>query len=296
MNKDVPLLQGPDFYHEADLFRDGGQIVLMQELRQCAARRHRHDFAELVLVLSGTARHETAAGVSQLGTGDFFALEGRQYHAYQEPKGFHLINILIRCADMERKRDALREMSGYAQLFSENGECFVQPRRLLAQELVELTQLARQIGREVTGGREGRALVLDSLLTQLLATACRLAASASQHQGRGDEVGRVMQFLDEHYQEPIYLEQLEALSFLTGRSLQRRFKQILGVSPMQYLLRVRLTCAARLLRETDNKLWEIAELTGFNDEAYFLRQFREETGITPGEYRRRVSEGLPCIR
>jgi transcriptional regulator GlxA family with amidase domain len=62
---------------------------------------------------------------------------------------------------------------------------------------------------------------------------------------------------------------------------------LLRMSPSAYLRTVRVQASRRLLTTTSRTLAEIAAAVGFTDQSHFTKRFREVTGITPGEYRRR---------
>lgn len=66
-----------------------------------------------------------------------------------------------------------------------------------------------------------------------------------------------------------------------------RFAAHTGLGPHQYLLELRLVRARNLLAETDLSVKEIAIQTGFEDEHYFSRYFRQRLNLSPGEWRRR---------
>ncbi len=66
----------------------------------------------------------------------------------------------------------------------------------------------------------------------------------------------------------------------------RRFRAGTGLTPTQYCLERRVMAASRLLAETDRKIEDIAEATGFNDRFYFSRVFRARLRVTPAVYRR----------
>jgi len=72
---------------------------------------------------------------------------------------------------------------------------------------------------------------------------------------------------------------------LSTAQFNRRFRQALGSSPRQYVLRERMGRAATLLRETDLSIKEIAEALGYREVFYFHRQFRQWFGRTPREMR-----------
>ncbi|SDX75725.1 Transcriptional regulator GlxA family, contains an amidase domain and an AraC-type DNA-binding HTH domain [Saccharopolyspora shandongensis] len=69
-------------------------------------------------------------------------------------------------------------------------------------------------------------------------------------------------------------------------SLTRRFRAHTGLAPLQYLLRIRLLEAQRLLEETDVPVEQVATNTGFTSPAVLRRHFRDLTGTTPRDYRR----------
>ena len=70
---------------------------------------------------------------------------------------------------------------------------------------------------------------------------------------------------------------------------RRIFKEYAGVSPQQFLLRARLNKAAELLRSTRLSIKEIAYLSGWEDEYYFSRQFRQKFQMSPQRYRREIT-------
>jgi LacI family transcriptional regulator len=81
---------------------------------------------------------------------------------------------------------------------------------------------------------------------------------------------------------------------LSRSVLERRFSQILGISPKAEILRVRLDRVCRLLAESDLPLAEVAEKAGFEHPEYMSRLFKKKVGITPGEFRKNPGvAGLP---
>jgi len=77
-------------------------------------------------------------------------------------------------------------------------------------------------------------------------------------------------------------------SALSERSLERRFIKILGHTPKDEILRVRLNRAKQLLAETDLSLSIIGEKIGLEHTEYISRIFKKKTGMTPGEFRKKA--------
>ena len=66
----------------------------------------------------------------------------------------------------------------------------------------------------------------------------------------------------------------------------RCFKRYMGVTPMQYLISIRMNRAKELLRNTDYSIQEISSLVGYENPLYFSRLFQRQTGRPPSVYRR----------
>ena len=75
---------------------------------------------------------------------------------------------------------------------------------------------------------------------------------------------------------------------VTASHLIRSFRRYLGVTPKQYMNRMRVNMARELLRYSGKSIEEIAALAGFSEARQMRRVFREIEGIPPGEYRRRT--------
>ena len=94
-----------------------------------------------------------------------------------------------------------------------------------------------------------------------------------------------LQYVEAHYPEKITLEQLAQSAHVSKSECLRCFRVSLQTTPYQYLIEHRLSCATRLLKETDLSIGEIAEQVGFHQVSHFGKCFREKTGCTPKDYR-----------
>ncbi|HSP42047.1 MAG TPA: helix-turn-helix domain-containing protein [Luteolibacter sp.] len=90
---------------------------------------------------------------------------------------------------------------------------------------------------------------------------------------------------DEFANDGLRMEELARLTGLSQSQFNRRFKAVLGVSPKEYQLRVRVRTACRLLESTDWTVARIASHCGFHDHSHFTHTFRRQTGQSPGNYR-----------
>jgi len=97
----------------------------------------------------------------------------------------------------------------------------------------------------------------------------------------------VVLHVDRHYASPISMAEMAKRAGLSTTHFNRRFRQLVRMTPSQYLRTVRVQHARGLLAMTDKPLAEIAAVTGFTDQSHFTRRFRQTTGLTPDAYRRR---------
>ena len=100
------------------------------------------------------------------------------------------------------------------------------------------------------------------------------------------EVAGMIRYLHDNAHRPISIKQALQEMPMSRRSLERKFRQTLGRSPLAELLRVRLRSAQNLLSSTDLPMSTIAEQTGFGSGKQFSTMFHKHLGTTPSVYRR----------
>lgn len=93
---------------------------------------------------------------------------------------------------------------------------------------------------------------------------------------------RVLELIDTHLDARLTIEMLAREVGLSPAHFARAFKESLGRAPHQYLLALRLERARRLLEATGGSLSDIAQRTGFADQAHLTRLFKRAFGTTPG--------------
>lgn len=111
----------------------------------------------------------------------------------------------------------------------------------------------------------------------------RHAAPRCGPEPRGVALAR--EYIHAHYAKDIRLDDLARLALLSPFHFVRAFRRALGAPPHAYLLHARLSAARSLLR-TDMRLADVAQETGFADQAHLTNAFRRTIGLTPGRYRK----------
>ena len=88
---------------------------------------------------------------------------------------------------------------------------------------------------------------------------------------------------------PLTVNTLATLAKMSPSHFSKLFKISLGVSPYQFVLRERIERSKNLLRGSEARIMEIAFQVGFETQAHFTTAFRNLVGITPKEFRRRIT-------
>ena len=98
----------------------------------------------------------------------------------------------------------------------------------------------------------------------------------------------MMQYIIDHYSEPITLNEIAESASVSIEECRRCFKDIIKETPVHYLVSYRVMMGMELLRTTDLDITDIAFRVGFNDSSYFIQAFKKKNGMTPKQYRNQV--------
>jgi AraC-like DNA-binding protein len=94
-------------------------------------------------------------------------------------------------------------------------------------------------------------------------------------------------YLMHHYREDIDLGKLAELVHMAEGSLCRFFKMHVGSSIFEYLNKIKVEFACKLLMDPEIGIFDVCLDSGFNNISHFNKQFRKNTGVTPSEYRKK---------
>lgn len=231
---------------------------------------HRHEFAQMVMVLAGKWRDDSESGRRVLRFGDVLFHPAKITHAHSADAGTEAILI-----------DLMPSLVGdYCALYGNRPrtiQCSFDALEGIPQRLAEELQKPDFI----TGH------LLELLLRQLLTVGAR----AVDRTAPTPWITRVLSFIHCHLSERITVADLTAVAAVSESRFAHGFREVTGTSPAAYIRAQRISAATRLLRETDLAIGEIANAAGFYDPAHFCRVYKRETGMTPLEFRRTTGDG-----
>ena len=139
----------------------------------------------------------------------------------------------------------------------------------------------------------GRQAAVQSAKTMILDLGREKQAPYSTYlfsKDHGDPVVvKAQKWVEQHHAQSIDYDRLAQKHRMSRRSLERRFKQATGVTPLVYLQQVRVEAAKRLLEEGSRPFDEITDMVGYEDIAFFRKVFVRLTGLRPREYQQRFA-------
>ena len=101
-----------------------------------------------------------------------------------------------------------------------------------------------------------------------------------------NEIERSIRYFNEHYKEEINVEAYAKSLHISPCWFNRRFKQITKMTPLQYIISLRLANAKTLLETKQYNVTETARAVGFHSPLYFSKLFTKHIGLSPSEYKK----------
>ena len=161
-----------------------------------------------------------------------------------------------------------------------------------------LRLLALELGARPPGSRAAVGRLIDVMLIHVMRAWLRRQEDDAPDGWllalRDPVVARAMNAVHQRPGEPWTLESLASEVSVSRATLARRFTQLVGETPPEYLTRWRMDLAAQRLRDTDDTVAVIADAVGYRSEYSFSRAFARHRGLAPGRYRRQARARAPA--
>ncbi|MCA1059745.1 response regulator [Rossellomorea aquimaris] len=107
----------------------------------------------------------------------------------------------------------------------------------------------------------------------------------AKYQKEKNNMQHIAEYLQQHYQEDINLQDIADRFYLSREYISRKFKQDYGATITDYITNIRMEKAKKLLENPYLKIYEVAYGVGYGNEKYFSKVFKKHAGVTPNEYR-----------
>ena len=249
---------------------------------------HWHVEFELIHVISGTYNLFLTDHEVHLNKNDLCLIPGRLVHGDAQDKGQALYESIVFDVEMLR-------VHGYSQdLFINdiiNNTITICDKIECTPQNKVFTDISDKLFQTIKAHPKGQELMITGYLMiffgllqkEKMFTERKIVPSHKRV--RNEQLEQVLSLIRKNYDQDLTLQQMADMAGLSPKYFCRIFREMTEKSPIEYLNWFRVNKACALLRETEEKLPEIAAACGFNDFSYFIKTFRRYKGMTPLKYR-----------
>jgi len=273
-----------------------------QSVRTQIARPHRHEYFQIMIILDGSAQQTIGGSVRPVQSGTLiFVLPYRVHLALlSESARFVVINFSQRFFRPDLDVDPLdledvpiSRVPELAPFLYQEYMDFVMTGTAASELQTIIAQMEAENGQRGFGSLE----ILRGRLLQLIGLTCRchetellrLATVKSNTSSRREALFRVTRYIRENLaNDHLSLTDAAAAAFLSPNYLAHLLKKEVGKSFTDLVTERRMECAQVLLANTPMRIADVAHASGFCDEGYFTRRFKQWYGTSPRAYRDNV--------
>ncbi|GAA3399730.1 AraC family transcriptional regulator [Paenibacillus hodogayensis] len=260
---------------------------------------HWHEHPEFIRVLKGPVTVQIDSDTFIGSEGDLFFINSNRIHSVMTQAGpdgrggeiqgmVFDKSLLLRIADSPNIRHALTQLAASDAVRSR----YDGTHPLTAGLLADMEAAYREFTARDLGFELGIAACIYRMMTALL----RLhrphpsaAAAADAYAAYSSRLKPAVDYMESRFAEKVYMEAVCQTVNMSLYHFSSMFKKAFGIPPIQYLTRIRIGQAKRMLVDLELPITEIAERCGFCNINYFDKVFKRQSGFTPLEYRKRFA-------
>lgn len=258
-----------------------------------------HEYLELFLPLDGPIRMRMGEDTAELQPGDLLVVDNLKLHNVENSKPFDTRTIVISflptlvytpgspACDYTFLLPFFSKRGGKPYIVTHDDPAAPQ----IYSALGELLRRFFSPGNAPHAHCGCKSALLELLyhLVQRFQTTGVLRSEFVQRRHESERLGQLFEYVRLNYTEKISVAQAAKLVHMSETQFMKAFRRVAGMTFVTYVTRVRLAFALRLLRETNLTIADIATATGFPDQSYFDRRFKQSYGKSPRAFRAQLS-------
>lgn len=248
---------------------------------------HCHDFISFIYVMSGSCAYKIDGILYSVTKGDLIICNSGVYHERivpmeEEVMEFHLGFSNFKCDSLEFNHLLPPQTVPVVKLGSHEQD---------------FLKCLSDIFYEQSKSEPGTQLVLKSIVMRLIVTVLKAVFEEENDSSNNcinfesyDKsyiVSSIISFIDENYMKDISLNKISQNTYLSAAYVSKLFKEETGETPINYLIKKRLSKAHEMLKQGLLPVKEIAKLVGYEDAYHFSKLFKKYYGISPSKVSRR---------
>jgi AraC family transcriptional regulator, L-rhamnose operon transcriptional activator RhaR len=285
-----------------NFFRAGESIYINKAYEEAESHMHSHDFIEIAYVASGTGTHKIGNMEYSVSKGDLFIINHDIPHEFRSlpdrsKSKLMIYNCIFKPEFFDYQLINSKDFQDIThhflfRLLFPDEDKMPGDIVLLGKDCAELEQLYIKMYNEYNNQDTGYIEILRAYVIELLVLIVRLFknikdSKSSLNHHRRQIIENAMKYMMDNYDRDIRLEDLSMMSFFSRNYFCRLFKETTGITVSEYIQKIRIQEACKLLIGTDRSILEISGLVGYNDIKFFNDVFKRNTGITPTAYKKK---------
>lgn len=167
-------------------------------------------------------------------------------------------------------------------LFCKSGNCVVDMPAQAKQLMLEFKEICKRF--HTAQDRNFLIPYTRAVLCQIIIQAASYFETQLQNE-EPDEFSQVLKYVRENYNNQVYISDIAGIIGRKETYIFNLFKDKIGQTPNEYMIRLRMNLAAKLLKQSEKSITEIALDTGFSSSQYFSKVFAKYYGRSPGKFR-----------
>lgn len=253
---------------------------------------NRHEYYEMVYIKRGNAVFEISGYPAEIGPNDIIIIKPNQFHKFtvKSEAGceFIVLNFkFVNKFDMQFSGVSLEFFLDFVS--GKESGAFI---RLKVSQKNEIINLLNRILKEKEDPDIGSELLNYLLVMELFVLISRALKMEWENsiKNKSSKLKELIQvavsYIDNNYERDISLKDIAQYVFLSTSYFTRAFKEEMGISPINYLLKTRTERAKELLKDSTLKICDIALNVGFSNQQRFNDIFKKNVKMTPLKYRK----------
>ncbi|MDD6236090.1 MAG: AraC family transcriptional regulator [Clostridiales bacterium] len=294
----MPILGG-DFinssFFETYSIAEQSKMEIIEMAVTTPVVRHAHNYLELAYIKQGWTKHTRNNDTQKLTAGEYMILDYGEVHSYDVVsddlvvinclfKPEFIDNTMIHCRSFPEMLSNYMINIGYLSGAQMNNSIF-------QDNQDEILSLLTKMKQEDSVQKTGHIQVIRAALIEIIIKTMRQVQdnATADIAAYDKDILEIISLVSQSPNSNISLSEIARRQNVCVSNLSRKFKVTTGHHFSEFLQQKRIEQACRLLINTNDKISEVAEKSGYNDVKFFHTVFKHITGQTPAQYRKSFS-------